>query len=646
MDQIPIFSGEKFNLISWLTCGQYLSLIEDHATKNNLIEAEIKELCLSRLSESALELFQKHQDSSWIELKNLMYEEFPVKLSIRDKVEVRKKLQQQDSESVDEFYQRCVQAQYLVSDDTKDAGFEREILLHFLIGLLPFIRDLVLATKCSSTIEYINEAKKYVQIIKEEPIEADVKIETELQEEDYDSKNPLEYINQYDEFGYDYELEDDIDEKEETIIKSNKLSKWICVECNDSFTTKQNMKTHCQSYHNKCAKCDKTFVDKDNHYKVWHSKVECKHCEFSCNNKNILKEHMKEKHKSAFSRQMRLGSTKCKICNEEFDSKELCLEHEEQVHGHLKQTCEMCNEVCLTIKVLALHIAKKHCPKNSDDKYVCLYCSASKKKESRALSYHILNTHFNQSVHKCSVCERGFDTKSDLEKHIKTAHVEERESFQCDKCPKSFKSLLGLNLHVKGIHIGQKEAECKMCDKTFRNERYLKNHQKLMHSGERTKWVCDDCGKSFLSKQLFKNHCLRVHLNDEEKAKHMHPCPDPQCDNTFLTKDNLNRHFKRVHLKEKNYQCSLCPKGFFTKRMFDEHTNGVHLNLKPLQCEMCEFATAYSATFREHQKVAHGSQRYYCPYCNHAARYKGNLDKHINNVHKNINSAMAEKTLL
>ena len=70
MDQIPIFSGGKFNLDSWLTCGQYLSLIEDHATKNDLIEAEIKELCLSRLSESALELFQKHQDSSWIELKN------------------------------------------------------------------------------------------------------------------------------------------------------------------------------------------------------------------------------------------------------------------------------------------------------------------------------------------------------------------------------------------------------------------------------------------------------------------------------------------------------------------------------------------------------------------------------------------------
>ena len=146
------------------------------------------------------------------------------------------------------------------------------------------------------------------------------------------------------------------------------------------------------------------------------------------------------------------------------------------------------------------------------------------------------------------------------------------------------------------------------------------------------------------TKEIFRMHCLINHANASEQVKNKHKCP--HCEYTVYEKPHLKSHIKRIHVKEKNYQCSLCPKGFFTKRMFDEHTNGVHLNLKPLQCEMCEFATAYSATFREHQKVAHGSQRYYCPYCNHAARYKGNLDKHINNVHKNINSAMAEKNLL
>ena len=143
------------------------------------------------------------------------------------------------------------------------------------------------------------------------------------------------------------------------------------------------------------------------------------------------------------------------------------------------------------------------------------------------------------------------------------------------------------------------EAKCKDCDKTFKNERSLYSHQKLMHSGERSKSICADCGKSFTSKELSK-------------------------------------HYKRVHLKEKPYQCAFCPKSFFAKKMLEDHTNGVHLNLKPYQCEMCEFATAYSARIREHQKVAHGNQKFDCPHCPHTARYKNNLDKHINNVHKNL----------
>ena len=625
MEQIPIFTGEKSDLDSWLTCGLFLSIIEDHANENNLTEDQLKELCLFKSSDIALELLQRHQDQSWTDLKNLMFDEFPVKLSIRDKVEIRKKLQQQESESVDEFYQRCLQAQYLVSDDTKDVGFEREVLLHFLVGLTPFIRDLVLATKCSSNNEYVREAKKYVQIVKEEPMEADVKIETEILDEEFDAKNDLDEYDVKNSFeNYDYSYEEEESEQTE----------WICIKCDKSFSANQKLKMHSQTLHKICAKCDKTFVNKAKHYEMWHSKVECNLCEYTCKNKNLLKLHIKENHNSD-KRVSSKNIGRCRICNEDFESKDVRLEHEENEHGHLKQTCEKCNEVCPTIKHLASHIAYKHCAKNEGGNTVCLYCTISRKRPLD-LSYHIMNKHFNQPNYKCSQCGRGFDTKSDHENHLKTMHNEDRESFQCDKCPKSFKTLLGMNLHVRNIHIGETEAKCKDCDKTFANARYLKNHQRLMHSGERTKWICDDCGKSFTSKQLFKNHILRVHVNPEEKDKQMHVCTHPGCTKSFLTKDTFSRHFKRVHLKEKRHLCTLCPKGFFSKRMFDEHTNGVHLNVKPFQCEMCEFATAYSARIREHQKVAHGNQKFDCPHCPHTARYKNNLDKHINNVHKNL----------
>ena len=49
MDNIPIFSGDKEDdLDSWLTCGQFLSLIEDYGNRNNLSETQMREyFCLN-----------------------------------------------------------------------------------------------------------------------------------------------------------------------------------------------------------------------------------------------------------------------------------------------------------------------------------------------------------------------------------------------------------------------------------------------------------------------------------------------------------------------------------------------------------------------------------------------------------------------
>ena len=80
MDDVPIFSGEKKELDSWVTCGHFISAIETLAHNGNFMELEIKELCLSKLSDSAREIFQKNFGKSWSELKHLMFENFPIKL--------------------------------------------------------------------------------------------------------------------------------------------------------------------------------------------------------------------------------------------------------------------------------------------------------------------------------------------------------------------------------------------------------------------------------------------------------------------------------------------------------------------------------------------------------------------------------------
>ena len=332
MDDIPIFSGQNDELDSWLTCGQFLAMIEDHASKNDFTEDQLKELCMSKLSDNAFELCNKNLEQSWPTMKNVMFEKFPVKLSIRDKVEVRKKLVQQDSESIDNFYQRCIQAQYLVSDDIKDVGFEREVLLHFLIGLSPFIRDFVLATKCSSTIEYMEEAKKYTKIVKDVPIEPTIKIENEYHNDEFEAKNDeydyelnLDYpsklyeddIDQYDDFCDVFDLKDE-EQFEEKEIKKSKRLKLKCDQCNTKFSDNQTLKIHSQNEHNKC---DKTFVDEQKHFKLWHSKKQCKKCDYTCKDQNLLKNHMKEMHNV----RNKNASTRCQICKEDFETKALRL---------------------------------------------------------------------------------------------------------------------------------------------------------------------------------------------------------------------------------------------------------------------------------------------------------------------------------
>ena len=624
MDDIPIYSGEKTELDSCLTCGQFLFLIEDHVSSNKLTEEQMKDLCLSKLSNGALELFQKHYDQPWNELKNILFEKFPIKLSVRDKVEVRKKLIQQDTESIDDFYQRCVQAQYLVSDDVRDIGFEREVLLHFLIGLSSTFRDLVLASKCSSTTEYINEAKKYVQVIKEEPSGVDVKIEVDPLNVEFDAKYPLEDFSQY----CRNKNSDKINERK----NSEKNIDHVCNLCHKVFTTKYNLKSHMQSFHKKCAKCDKTFKNKNKHYEKWHSELKCKFCEFICKNDLLLKAHIKENHNKG------KNSYICQICNEVFISIKSRKEHEAKGHDHLKQTCEICNEVCPSIHFLSKHIVNKHCTNNSDGRILCYYCNKDYS-GSGLLVCHILNKHFNQPMYPCSECGKGFNTKNVLKIHIQGKHSEER-NYHCDKCPKTFKTLTSLQTHGKNVHEESKNLECKDCGEFFKNKHYLRTHHLCKHAGyfKKVKFVCDDCGESFAVKEFYKIHCIKMHSNASEQEKHMLKCQYSGCDYSGLSKTYLRQHYKKVHekLTTLHFQCSLCPKAFPAKSILDDHTNGVHLNVKPFQCDICEYATAYRSTLKDHKKAAHGNRTYECPHCNHSAKYKGNLDKHIKNIHKKV----------
>ena len=569
MEKIPVFTGNNQDMDSWPTCGQFLSMIKDVAEKNDLKEEEIKELLKSKLDYKALDLILMHSTESVTKQMSILKLNFSIRLSIKEKVEVRKNLQQQETEPIEDFFKRCVHAQYLVCDDdcTVDATFDREVLLHFLIGLVPFVRDQVLTnTDCSTPEDFVLEAKKIFGVVKEEPIDDVPDVKVEVSDNGYKV-----YLNEDDLNEFDDQQEDDDD----------LFDQMLPLEL-------------------KCDKCPKTF-DSVKKFKL-HTK-----------NKHSTKSSPKEETRKKPKIQKEESDLKCEFCPDEFESVDLKDQHERTNHSNLSKICDKCDEEFPTFKQFVLHLAKVHCSRDDEGKTVCSFCRNFQSKNVIKVKNHILSEHFNCPNHKCKHCGKPFEELNRLLRHVKTAHLGEKP-FHCDQCAKSFKSKEGLKNHYIVYHEKQLILKCEVigCDKTFTNEVHRRAHQNNGHKIEPSIFVCDLCGKSFKRKESLKMHCLTTHSSKEEQDKHRFQCKDPDCDYSSLSKKDTEVHYKRLHLKIKNFLCTFCPKSYFKKSVLDEHINGVHLLKKPLQCNMCDYATAYKSKLFEHKKVSHGNQRFDC----------------------------------
>ena len=629
-----MFIGSANDQYSFPTCGQFLAMIDEHGAKENLTEENLKELCFSKLSNEIKEFVSVSFSDEWTNVKKTLMENFSIKLSIKEKVDVLQKLQQQSDESVDRFYERCILTQYLVSDDVRDVTFDREVLLHFLMGLHPIVRDIVLAAECSSLENFVLEAKKVNLKIKEEVIAPmDVKVEMTTNDNVEDDENDNELYNKED-------VRTDMNDRHESTL-------------GDQMYYDDDVGYY-QGYVDSNIKNVKEEISQISEKPA--PQYKCQKCTKYFRTRKRLKLHVINKH----GENAKKSGYKCKFdCDLYFKTTIAKAEHELNEHKDGHKVCEFCKESFPGLKALASHITYNHCKINDDGKTVCILCNSFLRVHKHAVKAHIMVTHFNCPDHKCSYCGRGFLAVSEMKSHIQTQHVHQR--YHCDKCAKIFKSITGLKRHIEIAHGEQKFIQCDQCDKTFTNDIVYKSHKKKHNAKPvETAFVCDLCGKSYKTKGNLKVHCISEHSTPQEKAKYVVKCEYPDCNFTGLARNQVKRHVEIVHLKVKKFECAHCQKGFYKKDSLEEHTNGVHLNIKNLECDVCDFATAYTSTLKEHKKVAHGNQKFDCkliiflsitafvwtltflfpsisgPFCQHSARYKGNLDKHINSVHKNI----------
>ncbi|XP_053578003.1 zinc finger protein 615 isoform X1 [Bombina bombina] len=213
----------------------------------------------------------------------------------------------------------------------------------------------------------------------------------------------------------------------------------------------------------------------------------------------------------------------------------------------------------------------------------------------------------------CTICERTFTGKSQLNRHQRT-HTEERV-YTCSECGKCFSHKPSLLYHYK-THTDEKPYICQICGKGFNDSSSLIAHRRT-HTGEKP-YVCPDCGKGFTQKSSLVSH-HRTHTGEK-------PFVCQQCGKGFCQRSGLAVHL-RTHTGEKPYSCSDCGKSFSQMSSLLHH-NRTHTGDKPYVCPECGKGFTQKSALVIHHRLHTGERPYVCLTCGKDFYDKSQLVRH------------------
>ena len=148
----------------------------------------------------------------------------------------------------------------------------------------------------------------------------------------------------------------------------------------------------------------------------------------------------------------------------------------------------------------------------------------------------------------CTVCDKQFKTKGDLDAHTRI-HETMYSYSECEE------SALSLNKNIPYLNRRSRIRDdtdmysCRKCDKRFPSQSALCSH-KNTHTG---KYKCAECGKCCYSSTDLAAH-IRRHSGEK-------PFECSVCNKRFTMAGNLVVH-SRIHSGQKPYKCHMCDKAF------------------------------------------------------------------------------------
>lgn len=200
--------------------------------------------------------------------------------------------------------------------------------------------------------------------------------------------------------------------------------------------------------------------------------------------------------------------------------------------------CRLCKILCHSSEQLEEHLSK------NEHQFSCQLCSAMFN-SNNAYHNHLAQHNETIPIYRCHLCEKTFQKRLDLSKHITTSHHDDLpKQKSCPTCQLTFKTTFHLNRHNVTKHSTEKPFKCEQegCQQAFARKDKLKQHA-AKHSAAGGMFQCRICVKTFVRPE---------HLRDHDIVRHSHEFPFrcEYCRKGFLHQSQLYTHHKQHHPTE------------------------------------------------------------------------------------------------
>lgn len=267
-----------------------------------------------------------------------------------------------------------------------------------------------------------------------------------------------------------------------------------CTLCDRSMPNVNELKSHLIKIHNKKFYAD--FTDRVVPFKLSGNNIfECQVCGFNFETFGSIERHMN----------VHFRNYVCNECGSGFVTKYRLKVHSKSMHVEGSYPCDICKKVFASTQKLKNHTDAVH---KLVKRFKCPKCPERFTEYFRRQK-HLVTIHGVEPLkYNCNVCDRSFDRRFTLSRHMKRDHLEER-NYQCEMC--SYKCFTNNELRVHMIkHNGERIFECSVCKKSYARKKTLKEHMRI-HNNDR-RFACAVCGQAFVQKCSLKGHMKTHHM--------------------------------------------------------------------------------------------------------------------------------------